>query len=468
MPVLPSSDKSFEVNVPIIIVGGGACGLTAALAATDLGVSVLVLEKDKSPNGTTSMSQGTMCAAGTNAQKQAGIEDSAEDFFQDIISKVNGKTDFDFVKTITREAGAAIDWLQSQHNIPFEVDTSWKGLGHSIQRLHAPPEKTGINLMELLLKAAQHSGVDLVSDANVTDIYANSHGVVCGVRIRRPNGGVEDIGCEALIIATCGFAGNPDMIREYIPEMAGHQVFTWENSLGEGIKWGMDLGGSVADMSSYQGYGALAHPHQLLFNYNYIIDGGVMVNLNGERFSNETEDVSGQGLKVLQQPDQCAFMIYDELLYQRYYHLYESSQALEVGAVKHGNSINELSTILGIHPMNMEATLLELSNLKSTGENDQWGRNFSSFPEMKGPYYGIRVTGALYHTLGGLEVDKNAQVRKVGGGLLPNLFAGGGAARGISGPTASGYLPASGICMAITLGRLAGSSAAKYFLNYKQ
>ncbi|MBP02885.1 MAG: 3-ketosteroid dehydrogenase [Rhodospirillaceae bacterium] len=467
MPVLSSTNKSFEVSVPVIIVGGGACGLTAALAASDLGVSALVLEKDKSPNGTTSMSQGTMCAAGTNAQQSAGIQDSPEIFFKDIVSKVNGKTDRDYARTISREAGPSIDWLNLKHNIPFEVDRSWKGLGHSIQRLHAPPKKTGTNLMDLLLKAIGNTEVDLLSGANVTDIYADSNGLVRGVCISRPDGGVEDIGCNALIIATCGFASNPDMIRDYIPEMSDKQVFTWENSLGDGIKWGMDLGGSIADMSAYQGYGALAHPHQLLFNYNYIIDGGVMVNSDGNRFSNETADVSGQGFKVLQQPGQCAFMIYDEALHKRYRHLYESTQAIEVGAVKSGETINELSTILGINQVNLKQTLQDISHLKNTSNNDIWGRSFSGFPKMLAPYYGIRVTGALYHTLGGLEVDSNAQVRKVGGGVLPNVFAGGGAARGISGPTASGYLPASGICMAITLGRLAGEGAAKYSLTCK-
>ena len=461
MPVLPVLSKKFEITVPVLIAGGGACGLTAALAARDAGVDVLILEKDMIPRGTTSMSQGTMCAAGTQAQRDAGIEDSADQFFEDVMTKVHGETDPDLVRVVTREAAPTIDWLGGTHGIPFSVDTSWKGLGHSVQRLHAPPERTGEALMGRLLQAVERSGADLMTDAHLTDAYADAGGRVVGVHIERPDGSHEDIGCNALILATCGFANNPDMIAEFIPDMKGAHVFTWENSLGSGIRLGIDLGGSVADMTAFQGYGALAYPQELLFNYNYVIDGGVLVNKNGERFSDEMADVSGQGVKVMQQPDHVAYMIYDETLHARYEHLHETRQALEVGAVKFAASVTELSSALGIPSDALTKTLRDLSASKAGYQDDFWGRVFSDAHDLKAPYYGIRVTGAIYHTQGGLEVNENAQVKRGDGSLLPNVFAGGGAARGMSGPRCSGYIPAAGLCMAMTLGRLAGQSAAR-------
>lgn len=460
MPVLPPPQTPFPAHVPVVIAGAGACGLTAALAAREAGAEVLILEKDATPRGTTSMSQGTMCAAGTQAQKDAGIDDSPEQFFDDVMTKVNGETDPEFVRVITREAAPTIDWLSQAQGIPFAVDTSWKGLGHSIQRLHAPPNKTGEDLLGRLLQAVERAGADLLTNAHVTDLYADDMGRVLGVRIARPDGSHEDIGCDALILATCGFANNPEMIAEFIPEMAGAHVFTWENSLGDGIRLGMELGGAVADMTAFQGYGALAHPQELLFNYNYVIDGGVLVNRNGERFSDEMADVSGQGVKVMQQPDHLAFMIYDETLHNRYKHLHETRQALEVGAVKTGDTVADLCGALGLPSDAVAATLSALSAVKAGAQTDPWGRDFTDAHDLAAPYYGIRVTGAMYHTQGGLEVDGNAQVKRAGGGLLPNLFAGGGAARGMSGPTCSGYIPAAGLCMAMTLGRLAGRAAA--------
>lgn len=461
MPILSPPPKSFSVTVPVLIVGGGACGLTAALAARGEGSEVLILEKDTIPRGTTSMSQGTMCAAGTRAQKDAGIEDSPEQFFEDVMAKVEGKTDPEFVRVITREAAPTIDWLSADHGIPFAVDRSWNGLGHSVQRLHAPPEKTGEDLMGRLLQAVARAGADLLTDATVVDLFADESGRVLGVRVERPDGSQEDIGCDALILATCGFANNPDMIAQFIPAMAGAHVFTWENSQGNGIRWGLDLGAAVADMTSFQGYGALAHPQEMLFNYNYVIDGGVLVNKRGERFSDEMADVSGQGVKVMRQPDHVAYMIYDEILHNKYKHLHETRQALEVGAVKTGASVSELASALDIPQDALQRTLADLADAKAGKSNDAWGRDFFGTHDLAPPYYGIRVTGAIYHTQGGLEVDENAQVKRASGGLLPNLFAGGGAARGMSGPTCSGYIPAAGICMAMTLGRLAGQAAAR-------
>lgn len=461
MSVLPPPDSTFSVHVPVVIAGGGACGLTAALAARDGGAEVLIVEKDATPRGTTSMSQGTMCAAGTKAQQAAGIDDSPEQFFNDVMEKVSGETDPEFVRVITREAAPTIDWLTEAKGIPFAVDTSWKGLGHSVQRLHAPPNKTGEDLMGRLLQAVEGAGADLLTSAEVQNVYADAAGRVHGVQVGRPDGTVEDIGCDALILATCGFAANPDMIAEYIPDMTGAHVFTWENSTGDAVRWGLDLSAAVADMTAFQGYGALAHPQELLFNYNYVIDGGVLVNRDGERFSDEMADVSGQGVKVMRQPEHVAFMIYDQTLHERHRHLHETKQALDVGAVKQGETIADLCQALGLPTAETKKTLHDLVEIKAGRLNDPWGRDFTGAHNLKPPFYGVRVTGALYHTQGGLEVDGNAQVKRAAGGVLPNLFAGGGAARGMSGPTCSGYIPAAGICMAMTLGRLAGTAAAR-------
>lgn len=444
-----------------MIVGAGACGLTAALSAREMGVEVLVIEKDASPHGTTSMSQGTVCAAGTNAQKRAGIEDSPEQFYADVMNKVNYKTDKELVKLVTTQAGPMIDWISDNYKIPFSVDTSWKGLGHSVQRLHAPPEKSGEDLLGRLLQATEEQGVTLITEANVKNLFASDSGKIKGVLVERPDGNTEKIGLKSIILATCGFANNEKMIKEFIPEMAGARVFTWENSTGDGIRWGMELGGIVSDMSSFQGYGALAHPHQLLFNYNYIIDGGFMVNQSGDRFSNEVADVSGQGLKVMEQTDKLAYIIYDEELHKRYCNLNESKKAIEVGAVYKASSLSDLSDKFKLPLSSLEKTLNQVSEYKQGLRQDPLGRNFLRSHSLKPPYYGIRVTGAIYHTQGGLEVDNNAQVKNNQGGVLPNVFAGGGVARGMSGPTCSGYMPAAGLCMAMTLGRIAGINAAK-------
>ena len=121
LSIIISKSNSFETSIPLVVVGAGACGLTAALSAREKGVEVVVIEKDKTPHGTTSMSQGTVCAAGTNAQRSVGIEDSPEKFYSDVMKKVNGRTDKDLVRLVTSQAGPMIDWISDKYNIPFSV-----------------------------------------------------------------------------------------------------------------------------------------------------------------------------------------------------------------------------------------------------------------------------------------------------------------------------------------------------------
>ena len=105
-----------------------------------------------------------------------------------------------------------------------------------------------------------------------------------------------------------------------------------------------------------------------------------------------------------------------------------------------------------------DSKVVTLSEITDS-QTDQWGRLFTG-PELQPPFYAVKVTGALFHTQGGLNVDTEARVLRPAGRPLPNLFAGGGVARGLSGRGPSGYLPGAGLCTAIALGYAAGKSAA--------
>jgi len=107
-----------------------------------------------------------------------------------------------------------------------------------------------------------------------------------------------------------------------------------------------------------------------------------------------------------------------------------------------------------------EATLAAVSALKAAGGMDAFGRDFAGCPTLVAPLHAIRVTGALFHTQGGLVVDICARVHDERGGALPNLFAAGGAACGVSGSQASGYLSGNGLLAAVALGEVAGRAAA--------
>ena len=109
----------------------------------------------------------------------------------------------------------------------------------------------------------------------------------------------------------------------------------------------------------------------------------------------------------------------------------------------------------------IRATLESVADLKRRGATDRFGRDWSRLPDLAPPYRAVKVTGALFHTQGGLAVDGSARVLRPNGEALPNLFAAGGAAVGVSGPEASGYLSGNGLLTAVVLGRIAGGEAAR-------
>jgi fumarate reductase flavoprotein subunit len=459
--ILPAAGKTFEFSVPVIVIGGGACGLTAGLAVRDQGVDVMILERGATPLGSTSMSQGMIMAAGTKEQAKHGQPDSPDQLYQDILAKAQGQTDTALARLIANESGPTVDWLNEKHTVTLTFDPDWKGLGHTNRRLHGPPSRTGNELLGMLIRANEDAGSTLLTNTRVTHLFAEADGTVRGVKIVRPDGTEDEIGCDAVILATCGFGGNKEMVAQYMPNEAHLVYHGWEYNEGDGIRWGMALGGAVADMGAFQALGSLAEPHRVLINYQPLIEGGVMINTDGVRFSHEMENVSGQGIVVANQPGRIAWIVYGQHQHDFSKDLYEYKEATSVGAIRKAESVEELAQIIGAPADTLRATLAQIADIGHGRAKDPFGRTLDAKSDFGLPLYAARVTGALFHTQGGLEVDDHAQVKKIGGGVLPNLFAGGGAARSISGPSYWGYLPAAGICMAVTLGRLAGTHAAR-------
>ena len=461
-----TSPPDYEIHVPVLIAGGGACGLVAGLAASDAGATALVLEQDAEPAGSTAMSYGAICAAGTEAQQDAGVDDRAEWLIEDILAITRGETDADLARVIATGAGPAIEWLMGRHGIALTVETSWTGMGHRRPRLHAPADRSGRTLMNQLQEAVAAAGVDVVTSAKVSAVFADSTGRVSGVAVSRPDGAVETIGCDTLIIATCGFGANPDMIAEHLPRMRDARYYGHEGNRGDGIAWGLALGGAVADMGAYQALGSLADPQSIVIPHTLLIGGGVQVNLRGERFENELKNISGQALTILEQPDGVCWIVYDERLHAAALERFaEYRDAAEVRACKTASTIDELAATCKLPASELSATLDRVARLALDNETDEFGRRFNANEILTPPYYAIRVTGALFHTQGGLCVDGDARVVTPTGDPLPNVYAGGGAARSVSGPGEWGYLPGMGLCTAVTLGRIAGDAAARQALR---
>jgi fumarate reductase flavoprotein subunit len=426
------------LKVPVVIVGAGACGLVAALAARDAGAEVLLLERDSSPSGSTALSSGFIPAAPTRFQRTA---DSAELMAADIQRKNKGQADAKIVRAVCRASGPTIEWLADAHGVPFQLVEGFLYPGHSALRMHCVPEKTGSALMFYLSRAAKD--IDLLTSARVTSVNAKA------VQFARPDGSTEEVEYGSLVLACSGFGGNRAMVREHLPEIADALYFGHAGNQGDALRWGAALGAAVADMTAYQGHGSVASPHGILITWALMIEGGIQVNERGERFSNEHLGYSEQCLPVLRQPGGVAWCIYDERLHRLGMTFPDYQEAHRAGAVRPAPDL----------PL-LEKTLQDVKRYASGGQ-DPFGRDFSTKPTLTSPYYAIKVTGALFHTQGGLIVDEHARVVDRTGRPLANLFAGGGAARGLSGSQVWGYLSGNGLLSAVTLGRLAGESAVR-------
>lgn len=449
-----------RMHFPVVVIGAGGTGLTAALALADAGVEALVIERDPTPLGSTAMSTGLIPAAGTPEQAAAGIDDDPARFLADILAKTKGRTDPALARRLAEESAETVAWLRDRHGVPLSLAEGWLYPGHSAKRMYATPNRSGGELMGALEAATNAVGTLVLTDARATELLSEGERVT-GVAIERPDGSREEIGCDAAILACCGFGANADEVARWIPEMADAIYHGHPGNTGDAIRWGTALGAAVADMTAYQGHGGLAVGHGIPILWPLIMEGGFQVNSAGERFSNEATGYSEQAARVNAQPGHVAWSIFDERLHQFMLGFDDYKDAVGAGAVVRADSIEALALATKLPGAALAGTLAMVAALVAGQGKDLFGRDFTGKPPLAAPFYAAKVTGVLFHTQGGLVVDRDARVLKADGSPLPNLFAGGGAARGISGDGADGYMAGNGLLTATTLGKLAGRAAAR-------
>ncbi len=462
MAVLPfEPDCPADIHVPLVIVGAGACGISAALAAVDAGCEPLVVERDAVPRGNTFLSSGFIPAAGTRFQATRGIGDSVARMVADIQRKNEGQADPVIVRTLAENSAGTVEWLADRHGIPFDLVDDVRYPGHSVLRMHSTPRRTGEELIACLHGAAEAAGVDVVTSARVCDLQADSGRRIRGVRIARPDGVRETIACDALMLACNGYGANTELVARYLTGMETAVYFGHEGNQGDALLWSESLGASLRDLGAFQGHGSLAWPHRILISWALMMEGGIQVNRDGRRFSNENGGYSEQARKVLAQPGGTVWNVYDARIHDFAMSGFEDyRRADQAGALKSAPSAGTLAAVLDLPAAELEETLRETAALAAAGAVDRFGRSFDPDSALKPPFYAVRVTGAVFHTQGGAEIDTSGRVLGSDRRPFPNLLAGGGAARGISGSGDSGYLSGNGLLSAMVMGALAGRRAA--------
>jgi fumarate reductase flavoprotein subunit len=442
-----------DVDTGLLVIGGGACGLVAALTMAEAGVPCLVVERDATLAGSTALSSGMIPAAGSAAQRRAAVIDSPALQAADIQRKAKGRARPELVAAVVDACAPTVDWLIAAHGIDLVLVTDFLYPGHSAHRMHAPPSRDGADLIGGLTRAAAAAGVDVVTEARAETLFT-ADGRVAGAAIERADGARETIGAGAVLLACNGFGGAPEMVRRHIPEMADALYFGHVGNQGDALVWGAELGAATEHMGAYQGHGSVAHPHGILITWALVMGGAIQVNREGRRFADESQGYSEQAVRVVGQPGGEAWIVHDERLHQIGMGFPDYRQADAMGAVRVAADVGELAVLIGAAPTDLAATL----DAARPGRCP-FGRNFANGQALTPPFRAIRVVGTLFHTQGGLRIDRRGRVQDKAGRPIAGLFAGGGAAVGVSGPEVDGYLSGNGLLTAVTLGRLAALAA---------
>jgi len=247
-------------------------------------------------------------------------------------------------------------------------------------------------------------------------------------------------------------------MKRFIPQMADAHYHGHSGNTGDAIAWGEQLNVPLVHTGAYQGHGSLAAGHNILITWALMMEGGVQVNLHGERFSNEHEGYSEQAVNVISQPDHTVWNIYDERLHQLGLTFPDYQQAVEAGAIKSAPDITQLATTTGLPLEELADTLESIDALAKRNATDQFGRTFNAQHALNAPFHAVKVAAAVFHTQGGLAIDSHARVIDVNGEPIKHLMAAGGAAVGVSGATVAGYLSGNGLLTAVGLAFIAADT----------
>ena len=460
--------SSWDAETEILIAGGGGCGLVAALHARAHGLQVTVLEKEGAFGGTTAMSGGSIVAADTDAQREAGIDDSPEALAEDIIEYTNGHVNSALVRALAEESSELVSWLETDVGVELCINQGpYQRKGHRTYRRHwlvddeGEIERNGEAVVDALLAAARDRGVELLTNHPITALITED-GEVVGVEAGKRQ--TERIRAQKVILATGGFAANVAMREQYCPESTSLLYWGDEGSTGDGIRYGQSQDGATENMTAYLGFPTIARPERVFVPWEVSREGAVIVDQHGRRFADcgscAYSEFTGY---IADRSDAESHLIFDQVAYDAMATQPSTKDrfenCLDNGAFSSAETVAGIASTVEVDAEGLAETLSFLADSEQEMLPDGFGREFRR--EFEPPFYATALEPAVFQTQGGLSINEFGQVLTDDGIPVPNLFAGGGAATGVSGRTASGYLSGNGLLAALNLGRITGRTAAE-------
>jgi len=431
-------------------VGGGACGMMTALRAAEAGApSVAIFEKSTRQGCNTQFSSASLAAGGTRWQAEAGIDDSPQRHAADILSVSGDRSSADIVDALCAAAPCYVEWFADCLGHPVELGADMPRAGQSVPRLHTDRGRQGGGrLVELLRGAVERSERIAFVDNTPATGLVESRSSVTGITVAE-QGGTRHVGAGSVVLAADGFGANQEMLAAYCPDAVGRVYGGVSTSTGDAISWGIGAGAAVSNMTAFLGHGLMVPSTGTRLNPALPFLGGVLVDSSGKRFVDESaQGYSKLGSIVLRQTGGRALMIWDRQAMEAAMNSELMRESKGAGAFRSFDDVQALATAMSMDHATVAASVGGELSESALGP---------PLRALEGPLFAAWVTGGILTTQGGLTVDPHGRVLLASGGALPGLFAGGGSAAGISGPSCDGYSSGNGLLSAFGFGWIIGA-----------
>ena len=491
------------VDADVVVVGAGGAGMTAAITAAAEGKSVVILESQSMVGGNSVRATGGMNAGKTVYQDEnefgesAGVEktlktaaekyadnetitalaktvseqwaayqanptgyfDSVELMELDTMIGGKGINDPELVETLCANSADAIDWLD-EHGITLHNVSSFGGA--SVKRIHRPVNaegktvSVGSYMIPLLEENCEKAGVQMMLNTTATEILTDDNGAAVGIKATGASGETITINAKAVVLTTGGFGANLDMVVEYKPELKGFMTTNAPGILGQGIKMAQAIGADTVDMDQIQIHPTVEANTAALITEGLRGDGAVLINAEGKRFIDEVGTRDVVSAAEIAQTGSYSWLVVDQAMV-------DASSVIQ-GYIKKGYTVTgetyeELGKAMGVDEAAFAETMNTWNGYVEAKNDPDFGRTSFANKLDTAPYYAIKVTAGVHHTMGGLKINTNTEVLNENGEVIPGLFAAGEVTGGVHG---ANRLGGNAVADFTVFGRIAGAAASKY------
>ena len=491
------------VDADVVVVGAGGAGMTAAITAAGEGKSVVILESQSMVGGNSVRATGGMNAGKTVYQDEnefgesAGVEktlktaaekyadnetitalaktvseqwaayqanptgyfDSVELMELDTMIGGKGINDPELVETLCANSADAIDWLD-EHGITLHNVSSFGGA--SVKRIHRPVNaegktvSVGSYMIPLLEENCEKAGVKMMLDTTATEILTDANGAAVGVKATGASGETVTVNAKAVVLATGGFGANLDMVVKYKPELKGFMTTNAPGIQGQGIEMAQAIGAATVDMDQIQIHPTVEANTAALITEGLRGDGAILINEEGQRFIDEVGTRDVVSAAEIAQTGSYSWLVVDQAMA-------DASSVIQ-GYIKKGYTVTgstyeELGKAMGVDAAAFAETMEKWNGYVEAKNDPDFGRTSFANPLNTAPYYAVKVTAGVHHTMGGLKINANTEVLNEKGEVIPGLFAAGEVTGGVHG---ANRLGGNAVADFTVFGRIAGAAASDY------